>query len=101
MSVPRLKESNNFEYENTEVVNNQYGGKIVRNVSIKKGKGYKSISKYHKRKHTGTIRKKLKASEIQMIKLGKFIPGLFNNCKTCSYKKTINNKGGSTRSRKR
>jgi hypothetical protein len=87
-------ELNKFEYNNTEVINNQSGGKTVRKVSIKKGKGYKSISKYHKKKHTGTVRKKLKTSEIQMIKMGKFIPGLFKNCKTCSnkYNKTMKNK---------
>jgi hypothetical protein len=71
-----------FGYHNTEVINNQNGGKIVRKVSIKKGKGYKSISKYHKKKHTGTVRKPLKTAEIKLIKLGKFIPGLFTNCKT-------------------
>ena len=80
---------NNFNYENTEVKPNQFGGKVVRKVSIKNGKGYKSISRYHKRKHIGTVRKMLKTAEIRMIKLGKFIPGLFNNCKTCSKKLTI------------
>ena len=79
-------ELNNFYYDNTEVKNNQSGGKIVRKVSIKRGKGYKSISTYHKKKHTGTARRTLKTAEIQMIKLGKFIPGLFKNCKTCSKK---------------
>jgi hypothetical protein len=78
---------NNFEYNNTEVNNNQSGGKTVRKVSIKKGKGYKSISKYHKKKHIGTVRKTLKNTEIQMIKLGKFIPGLFKSCKSCSKKR--------------
>jgi hypothetical protein len=78
---------NNFDYENTEVKNNQLGGKIVRKVSIKKGKGYKSITRYHRKKHIGTIRKTLKNGEIQMIKLGKFIPGLFKNCKACSKKR--------------
>jgi hypothetical protein len=77
--------SSQFNYNNTEVIN-QLGGKTVRKVSIKNGKGYKSISKYHKKKHTGTVRKPLKRTEIQMIKLGKFIPGLFKNCKTCSNK---------------
>ncbi len=72
---------NMFDYKNTEVKHNQSGGKVVRKVSIKNGKGYKSISKYHRKKHIGTVRKTLKKSEIRMIKLGKFIPGLFNNCK--------------------
>jgi hypothetical protein len=80
-------ELNKFDYENTELVKNkQSGGKIVRNVTIKNGKGYKSISRYHRKKHIGTVRKKLKTGEIRMIKLGKFIPGLFKNCKTCSKK---------------
>lgn len=68
-------------YNNVEVIHNQMGGKIVRKVSIKNGKGYKSISRYHKKRHTGTIRKSLKRAEIKLIKLGKFIPGLFKNCK--------------------
>jgi hypothetical protein len=83
MDNPKLDK---FNYENTEVKPNQFGGKTVRKVFIKKGKGYKSISKYHKKKHTRTVRKPLKRAEIQMIKLGKFIPGLFRNCKTCSNK---------------
>jgi len=76
-----------FGYNNHEIVKTQNGGKIVRKVSIKNGKGYKSVSKYHKRKHVKTIRKPLKFAEIQMIKMGKFIPGLFSNCKTCSNKR--------------
>lgn len=83
MSTSQLK---NFHYENTEV-KNQLGGKIVRKVSIKNGKGYKSISRYHRKKHIGTVRKLLKTGEIKMIQLGKFIPGLFKNCKSCSKKR--------------
>ena len=75
-----------FNYQNTEETHH-HGGKTVRKVSIKGGKGYKSISKYHKKKHIGTFRKTLKRAEIQMIKLGKFIPGLFKNCKSCRKKK--------------
>jgi hypothetical protein len=93
MSTPILQD---YKYDNIEQVKTQSGGKIVRKVSIKNGKGYKSISRYHKRKHAGTIKKNLKTAEIQMIKLGKFIPGLFNDCKSCS--KRMNNK---TRKQKR
>jgi hypothetical protein len=78
---------NKFDYENTEIKKTQSGGKIVRNVTIKNGKGYKSITRYHRKKRIGTIRKTLKRGEIQMIKLGKFIPGLFKNCKSCSKKR--------------
>jgi ABC-type transport system involved in Fe-S cluster assembly fused permease/ATPase subunit len=47
----------------------QMGKKIVRHVSIKGGQGYKSVSRYHRRKHMGTIRKTLKRGEIEMITL--------------------------------
>lgn len=80
-------DSEGFNYDNREVKVSQAGGKIVRKVSIKNGKGYKSISRYHRKKHTGTVRKALKTGEIQMIKMGKFIPGLFNNCKSCTKKR--------------
>jgi hypothetical protein len=82
-------ESSKFDYNNTEIKNIQHGGKIVRKVTIKNGKGYKSISKYHRKKHVGTFRKTLKSAEIQMIKIGKFIPGLFANCKSCSKKRRV------------
>jgi len=81
------KNNNNFNYQNTEEKHGLHGGKTVRKVFIKGGKGYKSISKYHKKKHIGTVRKILKRAEIQMIKLGKFIPGLFKNCKSCRKRK--------------
>jgi hypothetical protein len=72
---------NDFDYNNTEIKQHQSGGKVVRKVYIKKGRGYKSISKYHRKKHIGTVRKTLKKSEIRMIKCRKFIPGLFDSCK--------------------
>jgi hypothetical protein len=75
-------------YSNTEVKHSQNGRKTVRKVYIQHGRGYKSISKYHKRKHVGTVRKTLKSAEIQLIRSGKFIPGLFSNCKTRSKKST-------------
>jgi hypothetical protein len=46
MDSPKL---NKFDYNNTEIKTNKFGSKTVRKVSIKKGKGYKSISKYHKK----------------------------------------------------
>ena len=82
-----MEGSRKFYYKNIEIKHKQSGGKIVRKVSIKHGKGYKSISNYHGKKHIGTIRKTLKNNEIQMIKLGKFVPGLFSNCKSCSKKR--------------
>jgi hypothetical protein len=71
-----------FSYKNTQscVVG---GKKTVRNVTIKNGKGYKKISEYYRGKHKRTSKKPLKNEEMQMIQIGKFIPGLFNDCKNC------------------
>lgn len=80
-----------FNYKNVE--NRVMGGgkKIVRKVNIKNGKGYKSVSHYKDgKKHTGT-RKKLKTNEITLIKLGKFIPGLFDDCMKPKNKKSRKN----------
>jgi len=73
--------SNNFNYENTEVKHTQNGGKIVRKVSIKKGMGYKSVTKYNKGKKISTAKKTIHKKHIGFIQLGKFIPGLFSDCK--------------------
>jgi len=73
-------------YENTEVIL-QKGGKLVRKVSIKNGKGYKSITKYRKGKKMFTIKKPIHKEHIKLIKKRKFIPGLFKDCKGCKTKK--------------
>ena len=80
---------NNFNYENTEV--KMTGGtKIVRKVSIKNGKGYKSVTKYNKGKKTATIKKRIHKDHVHFIKIGKFIPGLFLDC-ICKESKTRKN----------
>ena len=48
--------TNEFNYENTETKTQSGGKKIVRKVSIKNGKGYKSVTKYHKGKKTSSTR---------------------------------------------
>lgn len=83
-------ETNNVNYENTEI-KKQMGGKIVRKVSIRNGKGYKSVTKYHKGKKIHTIKKPIHKSHIQLISLGTFIPGLFTDCK-CNGKTRKNKK---------
>ena len=77
-----------FDYENIEV-KKQIGGKIVRKVSIKNGKGYKSITKYRKGKKIGSIKKHIHNDHIKLIQSGKFIPGLFSDCKNCKTKKNL------------
>lgn len=83
-------EANNFNYDNTEVKRQMGGAKIVRKVSIKNGKGYKSVTKYHKGKKVRTIKKPIHQSHIELISLGTFIPGLFSDCK-CNNRKTRKN----------
>ena len=72
------------DYHNQETKIQAGGKKIVRKVSIKNNRGHKSVTTYHKGKRIGTAKKRLNPNEIQMIKNGKFIPGLFSDCK---YKK--------------
>jgi hypothetical protein len=69
------------QYQNTEVKYTSGGGKIVRKVSIKNGKGYKSVTKYNKGRKVGTAKKPLHKDDISLIQIGKFIPGLFSDCK--------------------
>jgi hypothetical protein len=69
-----------YKYCNKET--EQLGSKkIVRKVSIKNGKGYKSVTKYHKGKKTGSSKKQIHKSHIESIKNRKFVPGLFLDCK--------------------
>jgi hypothetical protein len=73
-------ENKKFDYENTETT--KVGGKkIVRKVTIKNGKGVKTVTKYHKGKHLGTAKKPIHQDHIAMISGGKFIKGLFSDCK--------------------
>jgi len=75
-----------FNYHNTEVKTQSGGKKVVRKVTIKHGKGYKSVTKYNKGKKTSSIKKPIHKQHITSIKRGKFIPGLFDEC--CSREKT-------------
>jgi hypothetical protein len=69
-----------FTYENTETTK-RGGKKIVRKVSIKNGKAVKSVSKYHGGKRIGTAKKPIHKQHVEMIRLGKFVKGLFSDCK--------------------
>jgi len=78
------------KYHFSSVQKHQSGGKkTVRRVQIKNGKGHKSISYYNSGKLVKTAKRGLNNLEMGMIKMGKFIPGLFNNC-NCN-KKTRKN----------
>jgi len=70
---------NGFNYSNTQA--HQTGGKkTVRKVLIKKGKGHKSVKYYKNGKLIYTVKRGLKPVEVALIKVGKFIPGLFKDC---------------------
>lgn len=78
----------NFNYDNTEIKSQMGGKKIVRKVTIRNGKGYKSVTKYVRGKKMRTIKKPIEKNHINLIKIGKFIPGLFSDCKSCKKNKT-------------
>jgi hypothetical protein len=79
---------NNNNYKTTEI-KVQNGGK-KRNVTIKKSKGSKRLTKYHKGKKLYTSRKPIHKKNVLQIKMGKIIPGLFSDFS----KKTRRNKKG-------
>ena len=81
-----------INYKNTETVL-QNGGKIVRNVTIKKGRGYKTITKYQNGKKIFSVKKPIHKKHIELIGKGKFIPGLFKDCKN-KFCKTKKRRGG-------
>ena len=72
-----------FHYKNVEAKHHR-GRKTVRKVHIRGNTGYKSITKYVGGVRRHSIRHKLNPEEIAEIKMGKFIPGLFRDCKICS-----------------
>jgi len=77
----------NFKYANRDQKQNG-GNKTVRTVKIHGGKGHKTMTHYKKGKKMYTVKKPLTIIEIVTIQRGKFIPGLFSDCKgkNCSRK---------------
>ena len=89
----RNKKQKKFHFTSTQ--KHQHGGKkTVRHVSIKNGKGHKKVSHYRGNKLVRTIKKSLKKTDMEMIRLGKFIPGLFRDCQ-------VSRKKGTTRHRRK
>jgi hypothetical protein len=83
----RNKKQKKFHFTSTQ--KHQHGGKkTVRHVTIKNGKGHKKVSHYRGNKLIRTIKKSLKKTEMEMIRLGKFIPGLFRDCQVSRKKST-------------
>jgi len=72
--------SKKYKYSSTQ--KSVHGGKkTVKNVTIKNGKGHKSVTEYSRGKKKFSVKKPLTIMEIQIIQTGKFIPGLFKDCK--------------------
>jgi hypothetical protein len=76
-----------MNYQNTEALHQHGGRKTVRKVNIKNGKGYKSVTKYHRKRRIGTVRMPIRPSDVALIMARKFIPGLFSDCKLKSTQK--------------
>ena len=76
----------------TEEIIQGGGKKIVRKVTMRNGKGYKSVTKYHKGKKVGYVKKPLLDSDIMLIQARKFIPGLFSDCNCSNKRKTRKNR---------
>lgn len=55
--------------------------KTVRSVIIRNGKGYKKMAMYNRGRCRKTVRRKLSDEHIADIQRGKFIKGLFDDCK--------------------
>ena len=70
---------NDFSYQSTQFAMSG-GKKLVRNVTIKNGKGHKSVERYCKGKCNSTMKRRLILKEIKMIQSNQYIPGLFKNC---------------------
>jgi hypothetical protein len=70
----------NFNYKNIETNISSTGKKIIRIVSIKNGKGYKSITTYNKNGTKKIVKKEIHPTHVDLIKNRKFIPKLFSDC---------------------
>ena len=79
-----------FMYKCVETKTTTGGAKTVRKVAIKNGKGYKSISHFKNGKKEKSTRKKICYEEMCSIQVGKFIPGLFDDCKCVKSSKRMN-----------
>lgn len=84
--------NSSFNYNNTDITIQGGSKKIVRKVSIKNGKGYKSITKYHKGKKISSVKKPIHPTHIMHIQSRKFIPGLFSDCDCREKNKTRKHK---------
>jgi hypothetical protein len=85
----KLSQKKQKKFHFTSTQKHQHGGKkTVRHVSIKNGKGHKKVSHYRGNKLVRTIKKSLKKTDMEMIRLGKFIPGLFRDCQVSRKKST-------------
>ena len=76
---------NKFNY--SSIQKHQSGGKkTLKKVTIKRGKGHKSVSYYKKGKMIKTIKKPIHRDHIILIYQKQFIPGLFSDCQMRSKK---------------
>jgi len=82
-----------MDYNNTEEKIMGGGGKTVRKVSIKNGKGYKSVIKYKNGRKVSSVKKPIHKKHMDFILVGKFVPGLFSDCGSKKKNKTRKHRG--------
>lgn len=68
-----------FCYQGTEIIQKN-GIKTIRKVSVKNGKGHKSVTQYRNGKRLGMTKKRIHGGHMSLIKERKFVPGLFEDC---------------------
>jgi hypothetical protein len=87
----KTSKTKKFNFHSKQI--HQHGGKKrVHHVTIKSGKGKKSIVYYDQNKMVAKASEKLKEGEVELIKVGKFIPGLFKNMRMKTKKRKISHK---------
>jgi len=72
--------SKKYKFSSTQKIM-KGGKKIVKNVTIKNGKGHKKVTHFSRGKKRLSIKKPLTITEIEIIQTGRFIPGLFSDLK--------------------
>ena len=81
-----------MNYQNREELIQGGGKKVVRKVTIRNGRGYKSVTTYHKGKKVSSVKKPIDDTHMMLIQARKFIPGLFSDCQCSKNRKTRKNK---------
>lgn len=82
-SIPRMntrrRTAKHFVYASQQI-HHHGNDKTVHRVTVKNGKGHKSVTKYRRGKLMSRVKRLLREEEMEHIHRKKFIPGLFRDC---------------------